>query len=254
MSDAAANIGASQRPTAPARRRWLVLLIATMPIGALVAWLVLRPAGPAPPAVDLTGADPAIATAIEAARAEVRAKPRSAAAWGRLGQLLRAHDFGDAANVCFSRAEQLDPTEPRWPYLHGATVSMTDRDAAIPLLERAAALSALEAPRLRLAEVLLMQGRVEEAERHTRQALRDAPHSARAHLDLARLACRRNALPEAQAHLDRVLAGPSGRKAALLVRAEILQRLGRQDSAQNDLNAAAVMADDPPWPDPFVEE
>ena len=47
---------------------------------------------------------------------------------------------------------------------------------------------ALEAPRLRLAEVLLMQGRVEEAERHMRQALRAAPHSARAHLDLARLA------------------------------------------------------------------
>src|SRR5439155_24840687 len=111
-----------------------------------------------------------------------------------------------------------------------------------------------EAPRLRLAETLLMQGRLDDAERHARQALRDAPRSARAHLALARLACRRDHLPEAQAYLDQVLAGPRGRKAALLLRQEVLQRFGRHGDAQEDLGAAAALPDDPPWPDPYVEE
>ena len=81
--------------------------------------------------------------------------------------------------------------------------------------------------------------------------VRLAPQSARAHLALARVACRRNALPEAQAHLDKVFTAALGRKAALLLRAEIRQRLGRHEDAQEDLRAAAAMKDDPPWPDPL---
>src|SRR5262245_23756992 len=135
MSESAANVAGSEGKAASARRGWLVLAVGAILITGVAAWLVLRPAGPAPPAVDLVGADPAIAAAVEVAQADVRAKPRSAAAWGRLGQVLRAHNFGDAANVCFARAEQLDPTEPRWPYLQGATLALTDRDAAIVLFE-----------------------------------------------------------------------------------------------------------------------
>src|SRR5260370_20138732 len=45
---------------------------------------------PVPPTLDLQGTDPALAEALEGACAEVRRAPYSAAAWGRLGALLRA--------------------------------------------------------------------------------------------------------------------------------------------------------------------
>src|SRR5262249_15507004 len=139
-------------------------------------WFLWRAPDPAPPAVDLTGAEPSVARAIERARAEVQKAPRSAAAWGRLGMLLRAHDYGEVSQVSLARAEQLDAQDPRWPYLQGLTLVLADREAALPLLERASDLSPdSSAPRLRLAEVLLMQGRPDEADRHFRLVLKAEP-------------------------------------------------------------------------------
>src|SRR5262249_20078112 len=209
-----------------ARRLWLVLLLAVAAGVAVTCWLVPRRPGPAPREADLSGVDPAIAAPVREAHAEVVAKPNSAAAWGRLGQILRAHDFVEAANTCFARAETLDPNEPRWPYLQGATIAMTDRESALPYLERAATTAAVDTPRLRLAEVLLQLGRAEEAEVHFREVLARAPHNPRARLGLARVLSGRDLLPQAQEHLAVVLATPLGRKAALILRAELHQRSG----------------------------
>ena len=98
-------------------------------------WFLWRTPDLPPPELDLTGAEPAVAQAIGKARAEVLKAPRSAAAWGRLGMLLRAHDYGAEANVCFARAEQLDAKDPRWPYLHGHTLLSGHPREALPLLE-----------------------------------------------------------------------------------------------------------------------
>src|SRR5262249_56572895 len=138
----------------------LVLLLAIVAGIAVTCWLVLRRPGPEPPEVELSGVDPAIAAAVREARADVIAQPHSAAAWGRLGQVYRAHDFVEAANTCFARAEALDPNEPRWPYLQGATIAITDRESALPYLERAATTAAVDVPRLRLAGGLLPLGPV----------------------------------------------------------------------------------------------
>jgi tetratricopeptide (TPR) repeat protein len=205
--------------------------------------------------VDLTGAEPAVAQAIERARAEVEKKPRSAAAWGRLGMLLRAHDYGDEANVCFARAEQLDAKDPRWPYLQGLTLILADREAALPLLERASDLSPnCVAPRLRLAEILLMQGRPDQAARHFRLVLKAEPENARAALGLARLAQRRGDLREALDLLRPAVASPLVRKAALVLRAEVQHQLGAAAAASADERAAAGLPEDPRWPDPYVDE
>src|SRR5438270_5558930 len=160
MSDAVPAAAHTRRPSASRRT---IVVVALVVIGAGIALLVAAWLwrSPAPPDVDLAGVDPAIVQAIDAARAEVRAAPRSAATWGRLGMVLRAHDFAAEANACFAQAERLDASDPRWPYLHGLTVALTDRDAAIPLLQRAADRSPFNpTPRLRLAEVLLQQGRL----------------------------------------------------------------------------------------------
>src|SRR5262249_61451661 len=101
----------------------------------------------------------------EAARAAVRRAPQSAAAWGRLGMLLAAHGFYPESVACFAQAQQLDPGEVRWPYFQGVALALTDPDAALPHLRRAVELAgpAADAPRLRLAEVLLGQGQAGEA-------------------------------------------------------------------------------------------
>jgi tetratricopeptide (TPR) repeat protein len=229
------------------------LLLGGAGIAVGIGWFLWRV--PVPPELDLAGADPAIVRAIDEARAEVHASPRSAAAWGRLGMLLRAHDFGMEANACFAQAERFDGTDPRWPYLQGLTLALSDRDAAIPLLESAAQRSSTTtAPRLRLAEVLLLQGRQEDARRHFQKVVASDPANPRAQLGLARLAQRRDEGNVALIHVTHAVSSPLTRKSALTLRAEIRQQLGMPDQAGEDLRQAAKEPDDPPWPDPFVEE
>jgi tetratricopeptide (TPR) repeat protein len=257
MGEPTPNVSAPARPTATKRRRLLVLAVAGALAGLALAgaWYFWPAPDNSPPEPDLTGAEPEVAKAIRKARAEVQKAPRSAAAWGRLGMLLRAHDYAAAASACLARAEQLDAKDPRWPYLQGLTLVLTDREAAIPLLERASDRSPRStAPRLRLAEVLLQQGRLDEAGRHFRRVLDAEPGNPRAALGLARRAQRRGELREALDHLQRAVASPLVRKAALLLRAEVHQQLGEGDAAAADLRAAAPLPEDPRWPDPYVEE
>src|SRR5262249_54233928 len=143
-----------------------------------------------PPQVSFTDVDPAPAEAIQAASREVWWHPRSAAMWARLGQLLRAHAYHSESNLCFTQAEHLDPTNPRWPYLQGFSLQVDDPEAAIRYLEKAVALCGAvpDGPALCLAEVYLRQGRLDDAERQFRLVLRNDPDNARAHLGLGRLA------------------------------------------------------------------
>ena len=94
------------------RRRWLALAAAAavaVLVGAAGAWWLSREKPPRPPAIDLADADPLVAALVEAARKDVAAEPRSGRSWGHLGMVLRAHDYGSEANVCFEQAERLDP-------------------------------------------------------------------------------------------------------------------------------------------------
>src|SRR5262249_22489551 len=76
-----------------------------------------RFAAPRPPIIELQGVALAVAAAIQRARARVDQHPLEGPAWGRLGQILRAHEFYVEADLCFDRACELDPKNPRWPYL-----------------------------------------------------------------------------------------------------------------------------------------
>jgi tetratricopeptide (TPR) repeat protein len=240
----------------PTRFRWRWLLVLTLVLAlAGGAWLWFASLPPTPPDPDLAGADPEAVAAIAAARAAALQSPRSAAAWGRLGMVLRAHDFGPDANRCFAVAERLDPRQPRWPYLHGLTLLLTDPEAGIPRLQRAVDLCGDRplAPRLRLAETLLARGRLDEAERHLRQALQREPDNPRVHLGLARLALHREQPAVAAEHLAAVGDNPLSLKAARILRLEA-ERLAGRPVAAAAARAAAALPDDPPWPDPFVEE
>jgi tetratricopeptide (TPR) repeat protein len=246
----------------PARLPSRRLLMALALVGVAAAggglggwWLWQRQRAPEPPAVELAGVDPAVAAAIETSRTKVRQSPRSAAAWGLLGQVLVAHDFRAAALTCFAEAERLGPREPRWPYYQGVALYLGDPDAALPKLRRAVELcgDAPAAPRLLLAEALLNQGNLDEAESHYRHLLSRDPHNPWAHLGLARVAAGRDRPQDGLADLEQATAGRSCAKAAQTLLAQVQQRLGNADESAAALRRAADLPDDTGWPDPFVE-
>jgi tetratricopeptide (TPR) repeat protein len=246
------------RPTQTKQRRVpnIVLIFATLAMLALGWFMWYWSTAPAPPSASFAEVDPAVAAAIEAARRQVWWRPHSAAAWGRLGQLLRAHSYESESNICFAQAEQLDPKDPRWPYLQGSGKQLNDPPAAVRHLQRAVALCGHvpDGPELCLAEVCLQQGFAEDAEQHFRHILQHDPDNARAHLGLGRLACERGNLTDGLAHLNRSASSKWTQRAAAILLAQAYYQLGDATAANRERDRAADLPADLPWPDPFLEE
>jgi tetratricopeptide (TPR) repeat protein len=244
---------------APTRRRWALLGgVATAVLAAAGAggYYLLRPAPPPVPAVDLSTADPEVAAAVTAAIDAVKADPRNGAAWGKLGMVLRAHDFDTQSVEALRAAERFDPDEPRWPYLQGLTLVLYDPDAGLACLERAAAKARDDRPepRLRLAEVLLDRGRVAEAEEAARPVADRRAWDPRAGLVLARAAADRGDWAAVLERTEPIRNEPTARKRATLLRADALRRLGRTADADAEAARAAGMPDDEDWDDRYVRE
>lgn len=241
------------------RRVALIGVCAMVVAGAVCVWQRVRtPANlaPEPPAVQLEGLDPAVARAIQSAGAAVRQFPRSGGAWGKLGMVFLAHDLPAEANSSFVQAERLDPREPRWPYYQAISLSSGKPEWAIPKLRRAAELcgEACSALILRLAELLLHQGHLEDAEKQLRRVLTREPEDPLATLGLARISFAQNKTEEALAHARRVSADVHTRKASHQLLAQVYGRLGNQDEAIAASRQATRLPEDAPWPDPFAEE
>jgi tetratricopeptide (TPR) repeat protein len=227
-----------------------VLLVAA--VGGLGAWYALRPVPTEPPVVDLTDADPAVAEAVQDARAAVLKSRRSGKAWGHFGMVLFAHDLRTEALVALAEAERLDPKEPRWPLLQAVILERGDPERAIPKLRRAAELSADVSVRLHLAEALLGQGDLNAAE----DLFRQAEGSPRAELGLAQVARARGDLSDSLKHLARALDGPGAHpKAAHILLAEVYGQMpGQEAKARQERELVARLPDDPAWLDPAVRE
>ncbi len=219
-------------------------------------WLWPRTSAPQPPEPDLSRVDPEVAEAIAQARDKVRQQPKSGAAWGRLGKVFLAHDFHDEARRSFEQAEHLDPADARWPYLHGLSLILTDSEAGIRCLQHAVQLCGDEllAPRLRLAEALLTQGRLAEAERHLQWARKAEPEHPRVRLGLGRLALVRGQWREALEHLELCTQDLHTRRLAHRLLAEAWTRLGERNKAREQQRQAAEAPEDQLWLDPFMQE
>jgi tetratricopeptide (TPR) repeat protein len=226
-------------------------------VAAATSWYLWNWYGaPEPPAVSFVDVDSVVVEAVEAARREVRWHPRSAAAWGRLGQLLIAHGFKPESKACFARAEQLDAKDPRWPYLQGLNLRSDDPEAAALCLRRAVALcdEGPDAPELLLGEVCFQQGNLDDAERHFQHVLDRDADEARAHLGLGRLALERGNPRAGLDHLRRSASGQLASKASRALLAQAYHQLGDAPASDREQAAADDLPDDPPWPDPFLEE
>lgn len=226
--------------------RFLIGGLVLLAGAAVGGYFLLRPAPPPIPDVDLSDTDPEIAAAVTAAVVTVKANPRDGAAWGKLGMVLRAHDFEWPAVEAFRTAERFDPDNPKWPYLQGLTLVLFDPDAGLACLERSAAKAPEDRPepRVRLAEVLLERGRVAEAEEAAAAVVRRWPRDPRAGLVLARAAAERGDWMTVVTRTDPIREDPAARKRAALLRADAFRRLGRSSEADAEaIRAASLPAD-----------
>jgi tetratricopeptide (TPR) repeat protein len=239
------------------RTRLFIILAATLVLlfCAVGIWRKWSQPTPEPPRPDLTGADTEVIEAIQDARNDVL-KESTASSWGRLGEVLLAHDFNVEANYCLAQAEKLDPANPAWPYLQGLNLIVHDPEAGIPHLEQAVQRSVSDqvAPRLLLAEVLLERHRADEAESLLRQVRKTAPNDLRARLGLGRVALLRDDLRTALDHFQACQTDAHCRKRAYALSAEARARVGESEEAQTDLRMAAELPNDQPWPDPYYDE
>jgi tetratricopeptide (TPR) repeat protein len=240
-------------PTARRRRIAIVALILAPLLAVVAGWYIFRPAAALPPTVDLSHAEPDVAAAVQSALDSVNSEPRSAAAWGKLGMVLRAHDFEAESVAAFHEAERLDPADPRWPYLQGLTLILAKPDEGLACLRRAAERSPADRPqpRLRLAEVLLEQGRIDEAEAAARPP---GESNLRAALIFARIAAARGNWASILSFTEPLRDEPQCRKQAAMLRGQAFARLGRNADAEPELKRAAELPDDLGWDDPYVRE
>ena len=215
-----------------------------------------------PPEVDFSGVPAEVVGVITRSRELVRASPDSGEAWGQLAMVLRAHDFGPESDACFERAEELDPRNARWPYLLGVSWAVYDIQGAKACYRRAIAIDP-EAPdlrfaRLRLAELLLGEARLDQAEQQFQAALRLTPVSAiedqaRAMLGLAQAAWAREDVKGSRLWAEKSVARASQQRSTRELLSKIYYRLGEREAALREVKVLdGLPAGKTSWPDPWV--
>lgn len=217
-------------------------------------WLWWRAAAPEVPPISLDGVEPAVAEAIRKSIAQVEEFPRSDQAWGILGMVLFAHGKADEARACFIVAEDLNPDEPRWPYLYAAADDVPD-DLSLEKLARAVLLCGSEtAPPNRYGEALIEMGEPDKAEGMFQHVLAIDPKDARAHLGMARVLLARQNFDQCLDHLRQSAA--LNPRVALTHRlmAEAYFRLGRKEEAEAERKRAAELPSNPFWTDRYLGE
>lgn len=111
-------------PSMPPRRRWSRWIFVALAVPVAVAYssaLVARARGQVvierlPAVPDWASQPPALARAVDESMAALRAVPDGPGA-GSLGELYQANDYYDEAAACYRIALDIDPAEPKWPYL-----------------------------------------------------------------------------------------------------------------------------------------
>jgi tetratricopeptide (TPR) repeat protein len=237
--------------------RWLLLALAIV-LGALACYGWYWYTTPAPPRIELgADADPALTRAVEAAEEKVRREPRSAQAWGDLGQLLLAHAHTTTARPCLVQAERLDPANPVWPYLQAWGDLLDDPQAAVPCLRRALERCEPDSERaqtirLRLAQTLFERGEQDEAEEQFRRLLSTQPGNPLVHLGLGSIALARGNLDNAVEHLRQCADSPYSQQKACAHLAVAYRRLQQNALADQFDRQARALPKDAEWTDPLA--
>lgn len=256
--------GDAALPVAAPRSRqpwsWVVGLALAIIACAVLTW-VWKSYSQAPlanlPVISLDRSGPDERKTIEEAEKLVKRKPRSGPAWGRLGMVLLAHNFEDAAITCFSVAQTLDRSTARWPYCAGVGLAISDPEKALIHFARASELAPGEPwPKFRQAELLMDLHRLDEADQIL-QTISGAEHADRLTYDRVRLALLRG--PEALRKLEptqlKRLQSVSNRRAGLELLVQVWRRLGEaKDAEALTQRLRSEMTGSEGWEDPYVAD
>ncbi len=200
------------------------------------------------PSVDIEGAEKAVVDLIEERRQAVLAGP-SPESWGRLGMAYHAHDFNSAAAQCYATAAGLAPDRYRWWYLAGLAVASSDSRAAEPYFEKAAALEPSNpVVFIQYGDLLLEQGREQEAQSQYRKALALDDRSTHALYGLARVDLMNDQLDAARKQLEQAREIAPHHGEARLLLSQVYHRLGMEDAAAREAEAAQA------FPEPSTAE
>ena len=163
--------------------------------------------GVQPPAPPPDIVETLVSEKIAEATAAVSEAPKSAQAWGRLGNIYDVHRFFDRALRCYDRASEVDPGDWRWPYFSGIVLRETDQRAALQAFSRAVELQSEYAPlQLYLGFGHLLEENIDKAGEHYERALQLDARSVNARIGLARVSLARQDTDRAKELLEEALA------------------------------------------------
>jgi tetratricopeptide (TPR) repeat protein len=198
----------------------------------------------------LEAVDPDVIEAIQAARAAVRAEPRSGEAWGRLGNRYLAHDFTEEAARCYERAAALDPAKHVWTYRLGWSLIDDRPDQAAAAFERC--MGALDdyAPAHEVyARALVLLGREDEAIQHFTRASELDPAAPRPETGLGQIRLARGEYELAREHLEQALARDKQHAEAHTALAQVYLALGMEKEARRHAELSRTLPQSSPRED-----
>jgi tetratricopeptide (TPR) repeat protein len=175
-----------------------------------ILYFCLCPATPALPAQDLLtlppsiieNFDPAIREHVRKAFDEARSRSKDPEAIGRLGMVLQTYEQYELAATVYERARSLAPEDFRWLYYRAVIQTVLGKQPeAIAALKEAAQRRPDYLPaQIRLADLLLAAGQIDESRRIYEATLQKAPGSVFAHYGLGRIKASERDLAKAVEH------------------------------------------------------
>ena len=175
-------------------------------------------------------------------------------AYGRLGMLLLAATYVDAAETSLQNAQALLPNDVRWPYYLGRVHEANgDLEASATSYRRVVELRPDDlAAHVVLANVLFTQGEFDAAEQMYSQALERHPDAPAAQVGLGRVALARREYADAVARFEQGLAAAPWANAVHYQLALAYRGLGDTERAEAHLQLQGEIEAVPP--DPLRQE
>lgn len=231
----------------------LIVLIALGAIGAGVYFLMFnqpKPEARVIPRIELESIDSEIADAISGAIEKIESNPEDAEAWGNLGEIYYAHNYGTKSVEALKVAQDLAPTVAKWPYLRGMIFAEADVSAGMPLVEKALELAPDDVEiRARHAEFLFDLRDMEAAEKEFRDILKVRKHP-RLHVGLARVYFRQGELEKSRKQAEEAKTMADSHRAPYEMLVRIYQKMGETQKAKENLQILKrIPKDFNTWPD-----
>ncbi len=225
-------------------------------LAALLAWSCAAPIPPVP-TVPLDTLDADVRGAIQTARDQAVAQPKSGQASGNLGMVLEAHTLYQPAVLAFQRAVRLEPKEFAWRYYLALALDLTSQPQdALNAIADALRIRPDYAPAvLKRGELLFKLGRFQESDATLAPLVAQDPNSAETLYNLARVKYAEGDFASAEDLYRRACDAFPTYGAAWYGLAVTGRRLGHDAAAARNFDLAeSYKNQNPPARDPLLDQ